>query len=309
MNHEFESLKMLVPACQQSISNGNGNNNSGNGGSGSNGGLHKLVILQETVEYIRYLKKCMETMETRHKEMQGHVTRLQQQVNNLMVHSEGNVNQVDSVGGHGIGNGVVNSNNNNHEDSAIDPNLMNESKDRSLSQPSIPYYPNLHPQFQTLQQEEPHSQTQHHTQHRSHSHSHSNGHTPKLQVDIHDETTAAAVAALVDLDKMVRKSSFSSPVLNSTIGSNSSNGSNSGVNASASNGSGSIGKPLQTQLPIISVNPKTPPPNSGLVSRVNSQVNSQVNSRTNSQTNLTESFKETNEIEPSPRIRVSDLIC
>lgn len=75
MNQEFESLKILVPACQQTIS------------SNGNTGLHKLVILQETVEYVRYLKKCLETLETQNQEMQAHMINLEQRLNNCYQNS------------------------------------------------------------------------------------------------------------------------------------------------------------------------------------------------------------------------------
>lgn len=45
INEQFDALKELVPACNQFTS-----------ASGGDVGLHKLVILQETVQFIRYLK-------------------------------------------------------------------------------------------------------------------------------------------------------------------------------------------------------------------------------------------------------------
>lgn len=51
INEQFEILKSLVPAC--SIASANGEN-----------GLHKLVILQETVAFIKYLKTCLDTIQS-----------------------------------------------------------------------------------------------------------------------------------------------------------------------------------------------------------------------------------------------------
>lgn len=59
INLQFDALKELVPACHSN------NNNNSNG----NNGLHKLVILQATVEYIRYLKDCLE-IKTNHQQKQ-----------------------------------------------------------------------------------------------------------------------------------------------------------------------------------------------------------------------------------------------
>ncbi|KAG5368646.1 hypothetical protein CJU90_0862 [Yarrowia sp. C11] len=52
MNEEFDSLKQLVPACRQSIA-----------AEGGDAGLHKLTILQATVEYVRYLQACLDSVE------------------------------------------------------------------------------------------------------------------------------------------------------------------------------------------------------------------------------------------------------
>ncbi|VEU21859.1 DEKNAAC102840 [Brettanomyces naardenensis] len=50
MNREFEALKFLVPACRVNILNGLNENNFENSNM-----MHKLTILQSTVEYIKYL--------------------------------------------------------------------------------------------------------------------------------------------------------------------------------------------------------------------------------------------------------------
>ncbi len=50
MNREFEALKFLVPACRASILNGLNENSFENSNM-----MHKLTILQSTVEYIKYL--------------------------------------------------------------------------------------------------------------------------------------------------------------------------------------------------------------------------------------------------------------
>lgn len=49
INKEFETLKQLVPACRSQMTKENNNGNN----------LHKLVILKETVEYIRYLESIV----------------------------------------------------------------------------------------------------------------------------------------------------------------------------------------------------------------------------------------------------------
>ena len=53
INHQFDELKELIPACKQFKSS-----------SGGDAGLHKLVILQHAVEYIRHLKSCIESVES-----------------------------------------------------------------------------------------------------------------------------------------------------------------------------------------------------------------------------------------------------
>ncbi|KAH3667264.1 hypothetical protein OGAPHI_002913 [Ogataea philodendri] len=50
MNREFEALKFMVPACRLNILNGLNDNNFDNSNM-----MHKLTILQSTVEYIKYL--------------------------------------------------------------------------------------------------------------------------------------------------------------------------------------------------------------------------------------------------------------
>ncbi|GME81187.1 unnamed protein product [[Candida] boidinii] len=57
MNREFEALKFLVPACRFNILNGLSESDSSNGSlSFENSNImHKLTILQSTVEYIKYL--------------------------------------------------------------------------------------------------------------------------------------------------------------------------------------------------------------------------------------------------------------
>ncbi|KAG7925871.1 hypothetical protein KL925_004281 [Ogataea polymorpha] len=50
MNREFEALKFLVPACRLNILSGLNENNFDNSNM-----MHKLTILQSTVEYIKYL--------------------------------------------------------------------------------------------------------------------------------------------------------------------------------------------------------------------------------------------------------------
>lgn len=68
MNQEFEALKQLVPACHQHITSSDqkAKNNGSNGSSNNAPGLHKLVILQATVEYVKYLKACLESVEKSH---------------------------------------------------------------------------------------------------------------------------------------------------------------------------------------------------------------------------------------------------
>jgi Helix-loop-helix DNA-binding domain len=51
INEQFEELKDLVPACNNASAKGEN-------------GLHKLVILQETVAFIKYLKQCMQTVQS-----------------------------------------------------------------------------------------------------------------------------------------------------------------------------------------------------------------------------------------------------
>ncbi|KAK9447598.1 uncharacterized protein V1518DRAFT_421415 [Limtongia smithiae] len=53
MNDEFDALKSMVPACRVA-SQANGETN-----------LHKLGILQATVEYLRYLEECIEQLQAR----------------------------------------------------------------------------------------------------------------------------------------------------------------------------------------------------------------------------------------------------
>ncbi|KAK9467282.1 hypothetical protein V1512DRAFT_260850 [Lipomyces arxii] len=53
MNDEFESLKTIVPACRAASEN-HGEAN-----------LHKLGILQATVEYLKYLEECINQLQAR----------------------------------------------------------------------------------------------------------------------------------------------------------------------------------------------------------------------------------------------------
>lgn len=58
MNREFEALKFLVPACRLQILQGlNDNNNFDNSNM-----MHKLTVLQSTVEYIKYLHLIIKLM-------------------------------------------------------------------------------------------------------------------------------------------------------------------------------------------------------------------------------------------------------
>lgn len=57
LNREFEALKIMVPACRNSIINTNGPN-----ATAINDGMYKLTILQATVEYINYLHKVIRIM-------------------------------------------------------------------------------------------------------------------------------------------------------------------------------------------------------------------------------------------------------
>lgn len=91
INMQFDALKELVPACHN-------NNNTGGNGSGSGGnGLHKLVILQATVEYIRYLKDCLE-IKANHEQKQRQIA-TPPQSNGPMP-----VADVSSCGGNLVGN-------------------------------------------------------------------------------------------------------------------------------------------------------------------------------------------------------------
>ncbi|GMM34883.1 hypothetical protein DASC09_022080 [Saccharomycopsis crataegensis] len=56
LNREFEVLKILVPACRNSILNSNNNSNQ------INDGMYKLAILQASVEYINYLHEIIRLM-------------------------------------------------------------------------------------------------------------------------------------------------------------------------------------------------------------------------------------------------------
>jgi hypothetical protein len=49
INHQFDQLKALVPACTQFKA-----------ASGGDSGLHKLEILQHTVRYIEHLHTCLQ---------------------------------------------------------------------------------------------------------------------------------------------------------------------------------------------------------------------------------------------------------
>lgn len=51
INEQFEELKYLIPACSQATANGEN-------------GLHKLVILQEAVAFIKYLKNCLDSVQS-----------------------------------------------------------------------------------------------------------------------------------------------------------------------------------------------------------------------------------------------------
>ncbi|CAN6653996.1 hypothetical protein TRVA0_027S00232 [Trichomonascus vanleenenianus] len=51
INEQFDALKDLIPTCTEFKSS-----------SGGDVGLHKLVILQHTVEYIKHLKSCLKEL-------------------------------------------------------------------------------------------------------------------------------------------------------------------------------------------------------------------------------------------------------
>jgi hypothetical protein len=93
INMQFDALKELVPACHNN--NNTGGNGSGNGGNG----LHKLVILQATVEYIRYLKDCLE-IKTNHQQKQQQ----QQIVTPPQSNGPMPVTDASSCGGNLVGN-------------------------------------------------------------------------------------------------------------------------------------------------------------------------------------------------------------
>ncbi|KAK9454479.1 hypothetical protein V1511DRAFT_488854 [Dipodascopsis uninucleata] len=59
MNEEFEALKTLVPACRVAVE------------THGEASLHKLGILQATVEYMKYLEQCLTNLQERIDDLEG----------------------------------------------------------------------------------------------------------------------------------------------------------------------------------------------------------------------------------------------
>lgn len=320
MNQEFESLKQLVPACQQSISS-----------SGATNGLHKLVILQETVEYVRYLKNCLEAVETQNKEMQLHMIQQQQQVSNAMANSSSSSSSGSSSGSMSGQNQNARPEYSTNTSVAASP-ALDPSTDRDLaSGEPANLYPNLHPHLQQLQQQQLLQQQQEEMQQQQSQCSSRSNTGPQAQSQHyldHDETTAAAAAALVGLDKSSRKASFSHGVSRIASSSSSSSSTRSPTvspsqevkelkDASTKDGKGystdpvihgagavtealsekTTGSTHVSQLPVAESESKCKSP----VAPKGAAVLSPQDARGDSE--------DARRVEPSPRIRVSDLIC
>ncbi|KAI0461551.1 hypothetical protein LJB42_000849 [Komagataella kurtzmanii] len=61
MNREFEALKYMIPACRSSVYSLM-SNSVGTYPAQDSANMHKLTILQSTVEYIKYLHQCIRLM-------------------------------------------------------------------------------------------------------------------------------------------------------------------------------------------------------------------------------------------------------
>lgn len=88
LNREFEALKIIVPACRNSIINNNYNNNNGHSTTTNdaskdkiNDGMYKLTILQASVDYINYLHEIIRIMHMKEKKLNAQLGHLGQQDN------------------------------------------------------------------------------------------------------------------------------------------------------------------------------------------------------------------------------------